>query len=234
MRKLSTIVLFVVSVLGMFSCTITPAQDTIPANTATSPIESTDENTGNGLIYTTTPSNDVPVDIDKPNAGPCMAIAEKEISVYTRPSREAVVFGTMSPKMNTIVEGRTADGWLGFDPGVAQAANIGIFRLRWVKENDGIRLEGACEELPILISLPARICFTMPMEVVSVYAEPDISGEVIVQMDVGDYAAVIGKNNQDWARVDLATGNLALDRQGWVQGNTLNLNGECDSLPIVE
>jgi len=236
MKVFSATVMVVISILGMASCTIhqaTSTQETMPATTVPSPMKSTLEKTDNVLINTTTPS-DFPEDSDKFNTEPCMAIGEKEISVYSRPSREAVVFGSMSPGMNTIVEGRTVDGWLGFDPGVAQAANIGIFRLRWVEIHDGISLEGSCEELPLLISLPAGICFTMPLEAISVYAEPDISADVIVRMEVGDYAAVIGINDQDWARIDLAPGNLALDRQGWIQGNALNLNGDCDDLPIVE
>ena len=87
----------------------------------------------------------------------------------------------MASVFHVITEGRTADGWLGFDPGVAQAANVGIFRLRW-----------------------------------------------------SDYAAVTGKTKEDWARVDLSVGNVGPDLAGWVQEVTLNLNGPCDDLPMVE
>ncbi|MFB0533404.1 MAG: SH3 domain-containing protein [Anaerolineae bacterium] len=74
----------------------------------------------------------------------------------------------------------------------------------------------------------------MPMDEVHVYAEPDLSSEVIATMMPGDYAAVTGKTTDDWARVDLGVGNTGLDLSGWIQGGTLNLNGPCENLPTVE
>jgi len=154
--------------------------------------------------------------------------------VYSRPSSNAAIFGSMASGFHVIPEGRTADGWLGFDPGVAQAANVGIFRLRWIEESSNIELEGACEDLPELVGPPAGVCFTMPVDGVIVYTEGDVSSEVIATMRWGDYAAVTGKTKGDWARVDLGAGNLGADMMGWVQGVTLNLNGPCDDLPTVE
>lgn len=165
---------------------------------------------------------------------PCEIVAESEVTVFQRPSPDAAVFGSMPPGSSVVGEGRTADGWFGFDPGVAQAANIGIFRLRWVDGSSGVRLEGACDGLPELVAPPAGICFTMPMDEVHVYAEPDVSSEVVATMLVGDYAAVIARTTEDWAKVDLSVGNTELDATGWIQGGTLNLNGPCEDLPTVE
>ena len=165
---------------------------------------------------------------------PCSIVALGDVTVYSRPSSNAAVFGSMTSGFHVIPEGRTADGWLGFDPGVAQAANVGIFRLRWIEESSDIELEGACEDLPELEGPPTGVCFTMPMEGVHVYTEADVSSEVVATMGWGDYAAVTGKTKGDWARVDLGAGNVGLDLAGWVQGVTLNLNGPCDELPTVK
>ena len=165
---------------------------------------------------------------------PCSIVAQCDVTVYSRPSSNAAVFGSMASGFHVIPEGRTADGWLGFDPGVAQAANVGIFRLRWIEESSDIELEGACEDLPELVGPPADVCFTMPVDGVIVYTEADVSSEVIAMMRWGDYAAVTGKTKGDWARVDLGAGNLGADMMGWVQEVTLNLNGPCDDLPTVE
>ncbi len=165
---------------------------------------------------------------------PCEIVAEGEVTAYARPSSAAMVFGTMYPGLRVRVEGRTAEGWLGFEPGVAQAANIGIFRLRWVHESSAIRVEGACDELPELVGPPPGLCFTMPMEEVPVYTEPNTSSEVLATLTLGDYAAVLGTTRDAWARVDLGVGNTGSHVSGWVQEATLNLNGPCDRLPRVE
>jgi len=165
---------------------------------------------------------------------PCSIVAQGDMTVYSRPSSNAAVFGSTISGFHTIIEGRTADGWLGFDPGVAQAANVGVFRLRWIEESSDIELEGICEDLPELKGPPAGVCFTMPMDGVHVYTEADVSSEIIATMRWGDYAAVTGKTKEDWARVDLSVGNMGLDLVGWVKGITLNFNGPCDDLPTVE
>ncbi|MGB2910665.1 MAG: SH3 domain-containing protein, partial [Anaerolineales bacterium] len=165
---------------------------------------------------------------------PCSIVAQGDVTVYSRPSSNAAVFGSMASGFHVIPQGRTADGWLGFDPGVAQAANVGIFRLRWIEESSNIELEGTCEDLPELKGPPVGVCFTMPMDGGHVYTEADVSSEIIATMRWGDYAAVTGKTKEDWARVDLSVGNVGLDLAGWVQGVTLNLNGPCDDLPTVK
>jgi|GEM_PF-1977291 len=171
-------------------------------------------------------------------AGPvpqsCDMVAEGEVTVYQRPSADATVFGSMPAGSRVTVEGKTADGWLGFDPGVAQAANVGVFRLRWIHESGAIRLEGPCDGLAKLVGPPPGFCFTMSMDEVQVYAEPDISSKVRATMVPGDYAAVSAMTKDGWAKVDLSVGNTGLHLSGWIQGATLNLNGPCDDLPTIE
>ena len=166
-------------------------------------------------------------------AEPCELIAQGEVTVYTRPDSSAAVFGVMETGFRAIVEGKTSDGWWGFEPGVAQAANVGVFRLRWVEETSAVRLEGPCGGVPDLIGLPAAVCFTMPMDEVHVHAEADLSSEVVATLLFGDYAAVLGMSD-DWAEVDLSLGSTGMDITGWVPASTLNMNGPCDDLPVLE
>jgi hypothetical protein len=134
----------------------------------------------------------------------------------------------------TIV-GRTAQGWLGFDPGVAQAANVGVFRLRWLDPGDPVTLEGDCGSVPEVVGPRPGICYTISMGETDVYQSADATSAVLVALEVGDYAAVLGKTaDHNWAKLDLTTSNLSLDQQGWVQGSTLNLSGErCSDLATV-
>ncbi len=163
----------------------------------------------------------------------CEIAADGDVTVYNRPSADALVFGTMEAGSSVPAEGRTREGWLGFEPGVAQAANVGVFRLRWVKRDEGVRLVGACEDLPTLDGPPAGICFTMPMTETRVHADADENSAVIASMDWGEYASVVARA-EGWARVDLSVGNTGREESGWVREDTLNLNGPCENLPVVE
>ena len=163
-------------------------------------------------------------------AEPCALVAEEEVTVYDRPSDEASVFGALPAGEGQVVEALTADDWVGFEPGVAQAANVGIFRLRWVYVDD-VLLSGDCTAAPVVEGPPPNVCFTMPMETTSVYVEPDAGSEVLETLEVGDYAAVTARGDE-WAQVSLAPGNLGLEVDGWVRSETLNLNGSsCADLP---
>jgi len=165
-------------------------------------------------------------------SGPCAATAPSGVTVYERPSFEADVFGTLSAGETTELHGETDGGWFGFDPGIAQAANIGPFRLRWIHQ-DEVTLSGDCSSLPEFWGPPPGICFDMPMEDVDVHASPDASSAVLVVLHVEEFAAVVGLSGTGWARVDLAPGNTGSSVVGWVEENTLNMNGPCDSLPTV-
>ena len=162
--------------------------------------------------------------------GPCRLAAEEDVTVYQRPSFDAAVFGTLREGMALSPEARAPDGWLGFDPGIAQAANIGVFRLRWIHESAAVGITGACHTLPLVWAPAPGVCYTMPMAEVDVYAAPDAEAAVVATLGVGDYAAVTALDD-DFARVDLDQGNTDLDLEGWVPVDTLNLNGPCDDLP---
>jgi uncharacterized protein YgiM (DUF1202 family) len=164
---------------------------------------------------------------------PCTLSVTGDVPVYLRPSTESDVFGTLSAGMSVEALARTADGWIGFEPGVAQAANTGIFRLRWVQEGGNVSLTGSCADLPIVEGPPVGICFDMPMGDTPVYEEPNPASNLLTTLTPPQYTAVIGRNPANWYRVDLAIGNTSSNRAGWVEATTINLNGPCNALPVI-
>jgi hypothetical protein len=70
-----------------------------------------------------------------PSPGPCTFTANTAVTAYRLPEVTSNVFGTVSTGDNFEILARTADGWVGFDPGIAQAGNIGLAHHRWVQLN---------------------------------------------------------------------------------------------------
>ncbi len=154
--------------------------------------------------------------------------------LYDRPSADAQVFSEVEAGFTAVVTARTSGGWVGFDPGVAQAANSGVFRLRWAHFGE-VTLTGVCVSVSEATWLPAAdACYTMPMDSVTVYSGANTSASVLATLEPEDFAAVVGYTNNGWAQVDLGPGNTGLTGLGWVEQDTLNLNGgTCDELPTV-
>jgi hypothetical protein len=212
------------------AASVAPITSPTPAPSAT-PLPASPTGAISDLV-TLTPSP-LPPSTAEPVASPtaelthCFVVAVGDIMAYRRPSIEAAEFGIMIHKAGAFALGITEDDWVGFDPGVAQAANVGIFRLRWVAP-DQYTLEGPCDDLPLLIGPPPEICFMMPMNDVFVYVAPDSASAVAAAMVPGDYAAVTGKSGQDWYRLDLSLGNLNSEGVGWYPARYANLNGQCE------
>lgn len=167
-------------------------------------------------------------------AGECTLVTSVMAPVYARPSDQADVFAEVGAGFETVVTTRTVDGWAGFDPGVAQAANIGIFRSRWIFFEDA-SFSGGCLSLPEESWTPDPVaCYTMPMESVQVHADADVTSDVLAALEIQDFAAVLGLTSDGWAQVDLGLGNTGLTGIGWMDQAALNLNGSaCSSLPSV-
>jgi hypothetical protein len=167
---------------------------------------------------------------------PCELTASGNITLYNRPDTQAQVFSTVGSGFQQWLIALSPDGWYGFDPAYAQAANIGPFRLRWVPPTGSYSLSGNCEALPVLEWVPPPgLCFTMPMIDTNVYENPDTAAAVITTLTPGQFAEVTGvTSDHNWAQVDLGPGNTGLSDTGWVEGISLNFNGPtCGSLPIV-
>jgi len=236
MFNFKRIAVFVLLALGSMVCNFlnpspTPTESefalAIPTNTVAE--LPTSASTQTQVISTTS----TPPQSETPVASPCTLNAISEVTVYFRPNTGSNVFGTLSIGMPVEATARTSDGWIGFDPGVAQAANSGIFRLRWVQESGNITLEGACAGLPVVEVPPEGICFIMPMDNTSVYEEANLASNLVATLTAQEYAAVTGRTMDNWYRVDLAIGNTSSNQAGWVEESAINLNGPCDNLPVI-
>lgn len=67
----------------------------------------------------------------------CWLMTHVNLTAYYQPSTSAEVFGETGADLQAVAMARTADGWIGFDPGVAQADNQGLARLRWILPEAG-------------------------------------------------------------------------------------------------
>jgi photosystem II stability/assembly factor-like uncharacterized protein len=154
----------------------------------------------------------------------CKLTATGSVTAFNRPSFAAEEFADLPGNMPLRVGGRSPDGWWGFDPAYAQAANIGVFRLRWVPPDSTIELDGDCESVPLVEGPKPGICFTMPMSETLIYALPDTSEDVLVVLNAGDYVEVEGRYGEDWMRVDLSEGNIGMPTKGWMEASFVNFN----------
>jgi len=69
---------------------------------------------------------------------PCVFTSSVDLTVYRLPILGSTVFGTLPAGETREILAQTADGWLGFDPGIAQASNVGLARHRWIQLNASI------------------------------------------------------------------------------------------------
>ena len=165
-------------------------------------------------------------------AGTCELHVASDTTVYNRPSLSADAFGTLTSEETLQPTAVTADGWFGFDPGVAQAANVGPFRLRWVQNGPDLTTTGDCAGLPIIVGPPPGVCFEMFMETTDIHPSPDATSAMIATAQSQDYAAAIGQTT-GWYLLDLSLGSLGIAQQGWMPEAAGNFNGPCDSLPVA-
>jgi len=84
-------------------------------------------------------------------SGPCVFTGNIPLTVYRLPDDSSDVFGILPAGETHEILARTADGWLGFDPGVAQAGNIGLAHHRWVFMN--ITVSPSCLSTVDLVTL---------------------------------------------------------------------------------
>jgi|GEM_PF-1324313 len=173
------------------------------------------------------------------DSGPCKLLANATTTLYSRPHASSSVFGQIFRNEEVLVGGKTAEGWLGFDPAVAQAPNVGPFRLRYIEPGSDVTLSGNCSLVPTVVSLPPSACFVMAQSDVSIYQSPTSSAPVILSMRFGDYVEAVGDRGRDspnlrsyFIKVDARSGSLSTTTEGWISGNEANFNGLCD-LPEV-
>jgi hypothetical protein len=216
-------------VTGM-ACSLmgTPAAPT-PTSPATVPID-----TALPPLPSDTPAPTVaPAPTLPAGSGPCQVTSSGDVTIYTRPSLLADIFSTITLTTPVEITSRSANGWLGFDPGVPQAANIGVFRQRWIPPDASVGLTGNCAGVPIESWVPAPgVCYQMSMGPVEVHASADPSSAVSHTLMIGEFVAVTGRTPTGWLFVNGNDGNVP-GLIGFIAELEMNANGPCDSIPTV-
>jgi len=157
---------------------------------------------------------------------PCQLTAANTVTIYNRPSAAADVFSSLGAGETVQPAVKTADGFYGFDPGVAQAGNVGVFRNRWIFKTYQVDLAGNCTALPTVVGPITNLCYAMSMGDTPVYTSADAASAVITTLHVGDYAHVLG-TAPGWVQVDLNVGSESINNTGWVQDGAIGYNGGC-------
>jgi len=113
---------------------------------------------------------------------------------------------------------RTADGWLGFDPGIPQALNVGIFRLLWLDPAASAEFSGGCDQLPIVTHPFAPLCAAVPFHdcTALIYAGPATGFEPIAEIGKFGWIEIVDWPLSDWRLVDLAHSSLGASGTGWL------------------
>jgi len=244
MKEIKLLSLFLVLGITQLSCyvfTPKPAETPVPTTAVptTLPTETTPAEvpTAAPTLTPTEMTQSTQADQNTPNSPPsdnCVINVIEETSVYMRPSKESLVFGMLPSGIVSNVHGRTEDGWIGFDPGVMQAGNAGVFRLRWISPDVEMEFTGDCDNLPILWGPPPKVCFMMMMTDANIYQSPDENSPIITKVAYGDCAKAIGRFGENWIKIDLSVGNIGLAEEGWGNMYYMSYNGDCADLPEMD
>ncbi|MCD4847147.1 MAG: hypothetical protein K8R76_03035 [Candidatus Aegiribacteria sp.] len=161
----------------------------------------------------------------------CLLTGLDSIAVFQRPDSCAAVWSMLEAFESVVLSGRTVDGWLGFDPGVAQAANIGSFRLRWIPDGEKFVIEGELDSVPIVWGPAADITYAMIYQDSPLFAEPDSLSMVIDSIPFGSAAGIILRT-EDWYLLDLNESPLENSAQGWISSLSVSVSGNLDTIPL--
>jgi hypothetical protein len=163
----------------------------------------------------------------------CTLIATDSIDVMQRPDSSSNVWGNLLPPDSVVITGRTADGWLGFDPGVAQAANLGSFRLRWLHEDGPYDLTGSIGSVPVVWGPEASVPYAMYYEDALLYLNPDTLSAVVDSVSAGFASAVVNRT-PGWYLLNLENGPEPGTGEGWIQEEIVSINGDIGSIPELD
>jgi len=161
------------------------------------------------------------------------AMATESLDVYLRPDSAGSVWFTLPPGESVDVMARTAGGWLGFDPGVAQAGNSGSFRYRWLPPGGPYSLDGDSESLGVVWGPVPEVAYAMTFDPVPVYLEPDSLSTVVGCLPENS-AAAIEVAIQGWFEIDPSDGPSQATPPGWVRAGEVSINGEAPSMTRIE
>jgi hypothetical protein len=176
------------------------------------------------------PASPTPTGLTPPPAGPCNLSATNSVNIYTFPSAAADLFGTFGTGDTAEATARTADGFYGFEPGVAQAGNVGIFRLRWILKTHDVTLSPGCAGIPTVVGPITGICYAMIDHDTPIYSNADATSAVVATLHLGDYEMVLAQN-PGWFTLDLNVGSPSMDSIGYLQMDALGgFKGPCEGV----
>lgn len=156
----------------------------------------------------------------------CARTATHPATIWMRPGAQAQQFGQLAVGDHVQLAARTADGWVGFNPGSAQAANVGIFRLRWVRAVAAFAPGDSCARLPLVVAPPPAGCLLMAARALPVRQQPAAGATVVSTIPAGSYAQVAGwpgSRAGNWVEV-LVPGHAT---HGYVAAADASFSGPC-------
>ncbi|HPF31791.1 MAG TPA: SH3 domain-containing protein [Candidatus Sabulitectum sp.] len=147
-------------------------------------------------------------------------VSADSIRAYVRPSTLAPVFCYIAPGDTLEVTVRTRDGWLGFDPGIAQAGNTGSFRYRWIPPGAaGADTTG----IPVVWGPEAATNYVMILDDTPVRAEPEYGSTISAILHHGEAAEVVGTSGE-WYRIAGVDGTDSWGTTGWITLESASLS----------
>jgi hypothetical protein len=153
----------------------------------------------------------------------CTAVVKDSTVAYMRPDTLSMVFAHLSPGDSVQAIAWSESGWLGFEPGVAQAANTGSFRYRWIPPSARLGILGDPDELPTVWVPETGTAYAMVNWVTPVYLEPDTLSAVLDSLRVEDAAAILNRQG-DWLLVDPSLGPSGRGASGWVNLRDISIS----------
>ena len=163
----------------------------------------------------------------------CVLVCMDSVDVFSRPDSAAPLMIRLGPRTQVIISGKTVDGWLGFDPGVAQAANTGSFRLRWIPGDGEFVIDGELSDVPLVWGPPPGVTFAMIYQASPLYSEPDSISAIVDTIPSSSVAGIIFRTD-DWYLLDLNIGPLGQDIEGWIESEDVSVSGDLDTIPFFK
>jgi hypothetical protein len=138
------------------------------------------------------------------------------ISVYTRPDFSSTIFGTLLPGESVELTVITLNGWLGFDPGTAQATATESFRYRWLPPGSApVDTTG----LERVWAPAAGITCAIAVADTPVHSSADTSSAALFTLEAGTAAEVV-EQNSNWLRITGGSEGVS----GWVMLRDISLS----------
>lgn len=159
------------------------------------------------------------ITISSVTASPAVFNSLDTLDIFSRPDSRSEIWSLLLPGEAVTLEVITATGWLGFEPGVAQAANTSSFRYRWLPPDSSI----ATDSLPVVWAPKLDVSYVMTPVDTPVYPDQDTTSTPLATIPSNSAAAIIGIT-ATWFKVDLLDSPLEEDIQGWILSEAVSIN----------